>query len=808
MNFKTNRLKRLYRQVISLAVAVAFVVPFNTNVANASELSTIHKPSSEKIFIPFRNEIPHYLSLNSSQQSEVVKMLWEKIFTEEAKWNANAEGFSSWVKKYDDYYSSNDGTLKLLSAGVQNSRITGSTGDFEAYFGNTIKNNPEFLGEIFGLSGEATNDAVKNAVCNQLSNPDKYKIFAEKIAVLTADKTYIGTGKGTIDNTLKNGSYKGISYDLYVLTTLASLYEGDGNESILSPEQVAWLKSYQQYLYNDYVTKGNSSLAKKYAPIYDLIARSTYAANNASGKGQEFFNYVVSTHKGVGAWLNMNNNINISGLDTFDDVSTIFSVADGWCCGRESENVCGNHQKCISNGTETERMAYLLYKNSTAMNFINGCTELNNLINDTNGEYGYATRYAAKHSGKNQSGKFRQAFSCGSGYYGKSETTRDYGESGNGDVIAYHTGTATFPIGRLALIDSAQYVYVDGIVSPDTGGWYTNRLVNWSVTVNGKPIATNENQSRVQATFTDEGLQFYISGLSDKERASAQINITAESYMNYGLNYPKGSPWRSFTSTAEVNIAGTVYLEGRYPDCITNGHSYTASEKNDTIIWSKDYSQVTFKPYCTKAASHKVTPITVKSEVTTEGNYLVYTAYCPYLDSTTTKRVSKTNGNTSETFALNSSNTSGVLYNSASGSERIWPAGSLSNATYKSAGTSLSATVLPGVIKSGTKSVTVDMEFADELSALVIQVLSSTGEELGRNAPNLVSNANDMGDCHYTNTFTVYLKTGVTDKDLKNCRMVISARAITRNWTPLKHPYAAIDDAFAYIKINSFTAQY
>lgn len=808
MYFRNNVLKRIYKPVVSLAIAATLVVPFNTNVAMASELSTIHKPSSEKIFIPFRNEIPHYLSLYSSQQSEVVKMLWEKIFTEEANWNASAEGFSSWVEKYDDYYSSNDGTLKLLSRGVQNKRITGSTGDFEAYFGNTIKNNPEFLGEILGLSGESINENVIAVVCNQLTNPEKYSIFAEKIAALTADGTYIGTGKDYDDNILQNGSYMDVSYDLYILTTLASLYEGDGDESTLSKEQVNWLKSYQEYLYNDYVSNGDSSLAKKYPPIYDLIARSTQAANNEGGKGQEFFNYVVGTQQGIGAWLNMNDNIDIENLEAYDDISSVFSVADGWCCGRESESVCGDHQKCISNGTDTERVAYLLYKNSVAMNYIKGCSTLNDIINDTNGEYGYATRYAAKHAGKGQVGKFLKAFSCGSGYHGKSSTTRDYGTSGNGDVNAYHTGTATFPLGKLSLINSSQYVHVYGIVSPSTGGWYTNRCSSWSVTVNGKPIATNQNQSRVQAAYTSSGIRFYIGGLSDEERAVAQINITAESFMSYGLNYPAGSPWPTFTSTAKVDISGTVYLEGTYPDCISNGHEYAVSEDNDTIIWSDDYSQVTFKPYCEKDASHKVSPITVKPEITSEGNYLVYTAYCPYIDSTTTKRVSKTNGSTSEKIILNSSNTSGALYKSATGTEKIWPAGSLSKATYKFAGVNLSTTVIPGVIKSGTKSITVDMDFTNELSELVIQVLSATGEELGRNAPNVVSDANDLGDCHYTNTFTVYLKTGVTDKDLKNCRMVISARAITRNWSAIRHPSSSVSDAFAYIRVNSFTAQY
>ncbi|SDI03696.1 hypothetical protein SAMN05421493_10720 [Pseudobutyrivibrio sp. 49] len=806
--FKINQLNKFLKPALSFVLAASLVVPATTNVALASELSLTHKPSSEKIFIPFRNEIPHYLSLNSSQKSEVVKMLWEKLFYEEANWNADKEGFTSWIEKYDDYYSSNDGTIKLLSDGTQNGNITGSTGDFEAYFGNTIKNNTEYLGEILGLAEKTTNEIMQKNVCNYLSNPDTYTIFATKIADLTSEGLYIGTKKGSDNNILKDGSYNGISYDLYVLTTLASLYEGDGNESYLSDKQVEWLKSYQEYLYDQYLTIGENSLAKKYPSIYDLIARSKYAANDKGGKGQEFFNYVVSTGKGMGAWLNMNDKINIKDLEKYDDICSVFALADGWCCGNESASVCGSHAKCISNANDVERVAYLLYKNSAAMKYINGCSATANLINDTNGEYGYGTRFTAKHSGAGQSGKFFRPFYTGGGYYGYSATTRDYASDGNGDVTAVHVGTASLPLGKLGLINSSSFVYVTGLKEPATQGWFVeNKLVSWSVTVNGNPIATDKNQSRVQSVFTSQGLRFYIGGLTDVERAGAQINITAQSHKSYDLNYPNGSP-SSFTSIAAVSISGTVYLEGYYPDCIANGHNYTVSEDNDTIIWAKDYAEATFKPYCTKEASHKVKPITVSSEIITEGNYLVYTAYCPYVDSTVTKRISKTNGSTSETINLDATNTSGVLYKSASSSNAVFSGGSKSSESYKLARTTISASVLPGVIKSGTKSITVNMDYGNELTNLVIQVFSATGEELGRNAATTTGMANEVGGYQFSNTFTVKLRTGITDKDLKNCRMTINAEVVTQNWSPSGNPNAYVADAFTYARINSFTAHY
>lgn len=807
--FLNNRfLKGFRRSVTAFALALMLIVPKTTSLAFAAEFVPIHKSSSEKIFIPFRNEIPHYLSLNSSKKSEIVKMLWKKLYTEETNWNSSTEGFSSWISKYDDYYLSIDGTSKLLSKGTKNDKIAGSSGDFEAFFGNTIKNNPEFLGEILGINNDNSSGVMTDVVCTYLSDTTKYKIFPIKIANLTAEGLYIGASRNSEDNILKNGSHNGTQYDLYVLNALASLYEGDGDEQYLTDKQVTWIKSYQEFLYNQYVTMGDKSMAKAYPPVYNLIARSPYAANNVGGKGQEFFNYVVASKTGIGTWLNMNDNINIDGLDSYNDLAPIFEMADGWCCGYESENVCGDHQKCISKGTAVDKMAYLLYKNKDAMEYISNCPSINDLIQDTNGEYGYQTRFEAKHAGAGLSGRFYKEFTCGNGYSGSTSTTRNYGSDGNGDVTAIHTGTVAFPIGNLSLINSSTYVYVNGVSSPSAGGWYNNKLINWSVIVNNNSIATMSNQTKVQAKFTDKGLQFCIAGLSKNERTNAIIYITAQSYKSYPLNYPKGSPWPSFTSTATVSFKNSVFLEGYYPDCITNGHNYIVSEINDSVSWSDDYSTATFSPICSKEVSHTPKPITVKSKVSTEGDYIVYTAYSPEINKSVTKRVSKTNGSTTEKIILDSTNSFGTLFVQKSSNERHYPAGSLSNATYKIASSNISVCTLPGVIKSGTKSIKVDISYGRQLSDLVIQIRSKTGEELGRNDQTFCSIPDGNGDSQYTNSFSVQLPVTVSDIDLIDCVVVITAHSITQNWTPTRQPNANIPEANTYIKINSITAQY
>ena len=100
------------------------------------------------------------------------------------------------------------------------------------------------------------------------------------------------------------------------------------------------------------------------------------------------------------------------------------------------------------------------------------------------------------------------------------------------------------------------------------------------------------------------------------------------------------------------------------------------------------------------------------------------------------------------------------------------------------------------------------MKYSKQLSDLVIQIRSATGEELGRNMPTVCSTPDGNGDYTYTNSFKVNIKTNVSDLDLMNCTVIISARSITQNWTPNKKPSANIPKAYTYIKLNSITAQY
>ena len=216
-------IKFFKRTILPVALSVAMLSPATSNIAIAQETNS--SPSAEKIFIPFRDQIPFYLSQYSSYKSEIVKQLWTKIFYEELNWDESHPQFydskySSWWKKYTgSHYTGLGGTEKILQG-----PITYSPGDFEAFLGNTLEANPEFLGQLLGLEGYAPlcntpegNLLMKPVICNYLSKPDKYsQYFVNSIIELTKDGTYLN------DNSLTTCNYNNVSGDYYMLITLSS----------------------------------------------------------------------------------------------------------------------------------------------------------------------------------------------------------------------------------------------------------------------------------------------------------------------------------------------------------------------------------------------------------------------------------------------------------------------------------------------------------------------------------------------------------------------------------------------------------
>ena len=841
-------MKKIIHIIVSIALITTMAIP--TSITSYAKDNGLLNHVLENDFAPFRNQIPEFLSRYSDYKGDIIKKLWAKVFFEELK-SGNAwyqkynHGISSTGAAVPNFYIALDGTQKQLTH-----QILYSTGDFEAYFGNTLEANTEFFGQMLNLPGyealgKDTNglNQMRQVMVTYLSQPEKYQYMTESIINLTKDGLYIGSSKDASNNKLRGASFGGRTLDYYVLMTIASKYEGDGNETYLSATQVNWLKSYQYELYNEYINYGANSLAGKYAPIYDLIARSTYAANGV--KAQEFFNYVKASGHGAGAWLNLNNSINIPGLEAFDTIAYLYDGAEGWCGGYHSANTCGNRNNCIHKAGSRDKMAYLLYfSNATSQNFLKNNTSIAKLINDTsdasgNVVYGYVTKFNAKHQGPGQSGTYQNKVRAGNDIYKRVYGFLDYHAKGEitgvweyhiqadtlngvtGDVDARDIyGSDTLVLDSSAFAAPNQMIVLN-VPVPTNWGYYFDAgrdgfpqtIDEWHAYVNGAEVSSRGNESVVKATsYTMNGTSYYafdIKNLTPYQRKNASLSVRFRKRDGAAQNC-RDSGSEACGVDASVSASGTVIVTGTYPACVRNGHNWVASETNSTIKWSSDYTEVNFSPYCSACGETcSVRHISVKpTNITTEGNFIVYKAYDPYENITVTKRINKTNGQANETIAFNSSNTTGQLSASNVGTDVKWPGGSLSDETYKIADCSLTFSTKAGMLKAGARYVDIAPIVLDgQVYNLDIQVRSARGKTLGVNSP-VSSQEIGRHNIKYDWYGRAYFDAGVKDTDLIDAVITVRASATNQRWSPQGNPNAYIPDPVASMRFDSVTITY
>lgn len=655
INLKAIR-KRILAATIIAASVVGILQPITVTAAE-SAVTTTDTGFSEN-FIPTRSFYPSYLSKNASQKSTTIKKIWERLFYEEWKnpnWSKAQSKGGYYVNETTDYHSLGEGPKSF-----EGKNFAKDSKDFDAFLGQSLISNKEFLGELVGLPGyapiesklhpnETTNiqNLMKNIVYTKLTNPETYQYFAKAMAELTADGAYIGVN--TVDkaghvvkgcnNLLKDVSYNGQPFDIWMLSCLAFLYEGDGSETYLNDAQVAWLKSYQRYLYDDYVDNGANSLAKKYPSIYELIARSTDASNNYRGYGQEFFNYVVDSKQGGGAWLNQNTNINVANLEQVDNLAEMFKFAIGWCGGFENENTCRDHASCIHKMTDYDKFAMALKNNTTALYYINAnetvSATFGKSINDQNG---YQYRYMVKHTRPLDNtnpnslnipmnnlmiskGNTRQT--------AKSWHSSFHGE-GTGVAVAYAHLLTTLNLKDILPSDSNP----DGVSNPQfiiigiyAEGEYACKMTKDPPT-NGNTNSHSVSRKKDFKITCSEGIdpigevkfkdyealggvptknkknvtkfyKFDVSGLTDVsmlEAAKIQISVGASSSADAtnaaGSSSPEGATYYTY---ARVDAMPTVFVESPINDCDINEHSY-----NGSIKWGENYSTATITYTCRK----------------------------------------------------------------------------------------------------------------------------------------------------------------------------------------------------------------
>ncbi|MBR5636682.1 MAG: hypothetical protein IKW81_07140 [Pseudobutyrivibrio sp.] len=827
-------LRLVKKQVLPVAIVLSLVAPNGASIVNAkgADIPDIHREDfSPQEFVPFRCGIPSYLIQHSGDKGETIKKLWAKLFYEEKYWDENHETFydsnySTWMDKYSDkYFSILDSKEKNLLEDFPDKKLAFTTGDFEAAFGATIKNNPEFLGQLLGLPGYEPlgnsadgNAYMKEVVSTYLKEPDKYKYFSKYIVELTSDGSYIGDSMDSENNILNIGNDK--TNSLNMLATLGHFYgKKNGDEYILSDEQIRWVESFQRYLYDEYVNTPDTSLAKKDPAIYNMIARSEDAANNRGGKGQEFFDYVEKSNEGIGEWLNQIEGFDMEELKRINSLALLFTMAEGYCYGNEPESKCTVHKDCLpiddgGKATELDEIAYKLHKiissNSLLNRYIKGNADVYKMYQTD--EESYVVKFNVHHDKTGASLYFNKTVVAGSG---GNNSASDQKYTDYSQVTATASCEATLVVSSAAFLTNARSITVQCYCST-TGGIYAH-----GVYANGVDLTPRCPRN---------GSTINISDLTKNERANAVMYIVlkasdtksynAVTYNEKHTAYTLHGGWAQANAVCYSNAA--VIVSCRRSDCVIYGHHWRTNSEH--IKWADDLKSATLVYSCKKDVAHETSEITVPVEAKEEDDRVVYTisAY-PYVYKMIPKTDSSGNilkdegGETvyektsqpdsysktvlksktsSETITLGNSNVSGATCNKGIGRNTIYANGSLSQANkgqiFKEASTAVSFTINPGLIKSGAKSIKINAGGNPYLSSLGIYVYSQYGELLASNESS-------------SNPTTVYLSR-FTDDNLYNCKVYVYASAFNKTYT--SNYWTAPADAVAEVWVGSIQINY
>lgn len=273
----------------------------------ANVYGTIHTNdgdgAGESVVVPFRSYYVPYISKNASETSKMIQYIWCKLFTEELNYGPGQTYYTNvgeykngWSFKYYGDYVSQDGVKS--SKGVQ---VTYND-DFDGFLYQTIMANPDFI-----INFIIVNTNQGNVFHNYAMNAKNHKYLADALIDLTADSKYLGGGKDASDNVfLKGSSSVGYKYgatpawsdgsttknthDIDVLRLFGVRY------SRLNDKQKQWVRTYMNWMVDDYVRNGSSAVAaySNSPSLYELIATSYDGF--ISGKAQEFFNYCINTN--------------------------------------------------------------------------------------------------------------------------------------------------------------------------------------------------------------------------------------------------------------------------------------------------------------------------------------------------------------------------------------------------------------------------------------------------------------------------------------------------------------------------------
>ena len=194
------------------------------------------------------------------------------------------------------------------------------------------------------------------------------------------------------------------------------------------------------------------------------------------GLGNRFFEYVVNSGFGGGKWLNQNDNINVVGLDGWDNLVTLIEYASGWCGQYESESDCTYRAECGSEFNKgTDPIVYALMKNSTADAYLKYATKTRKVYCDRKDRDNpdYLTRFKNKHMGVGaEPGLLGSKIMVANKPYSNSDT-----KTQNGDACVTYSASISGTTNLYAHPDTNEVFFKNDWKNSYLGGYKTGEYV-------------------------------------------------------------------------------------------------------------------------------------------------------------------------------------------------------------------------------------------------------------------------------------------------------------------------------------------
>lgn len=751
----------------------------STLFSSTVSLATSQSPTEMK-FIPFRSDYVKYIANTKDLSDSTVRQyIWLKLFDEELNWNTTAsyysEGYSSWADKYFCNYVGSDGVVNSS----KNITVTYNPA-FDSSLYSTITGSQDFI-----INWINKNDVVFKNYCKSASS---HPIFAEAIVALTkgfdSKSNYIGGGKDSDTNLFLKGSsaqcdkhstHSGpkwkadeTSYDTYdidILRVFGSAY-GKLNET-----QKTWVKTYMQWMVDDYIKNGSESVVADSSALYNLIAISGEGFNSAAA--QEFFDHCIkSSDVNVGDLIvnaaksyNQEKSLYTGEADIIanTDMSVIWDLSDGDCyytdsswagyrtpAGQEMDNdydwLC--YEICYGEGEYWSKLRKLVAGNNDTNSQMQNWLLRYNSKGESSGSNKPGTiPYAVAHAGKTVSEVINTATWGGCGRSASGNHDKSFWCAPHGTESSW---TKVKPLGvmKIAFDIPTSGLNVDSSVSYKIYDSSTGTVIS-SVKDASKRTVINLPAKYVwSSTIVIKGSTRYRDG----NQGMVGQGGCAQTH--------RGSTTMNFTFT-DLTV------------CEKNGHSlswtYNFYDENDEIITSDDNH--TIPKYCEavgicKNCGHKDTY--KETSLTRVDNGAAYTYTAPFNHAS-----SNTLGAKSLTVYKGSATAQSVTYSATENNTFLSSSSNLTNLgktvstrkVYTGNGNSVQlstrvqgmVSLKSGAIKAGARKITIKAYGTDNTYQLVSPKygILESNELIGSNQHVCTFNLEDYSDAQLEGVFVV-----------------------------------------------------